>query len=1264
MPIDPRAVKELFGRLIAKPAGERKAYLARVIDPELRARLAALLRANDDPLSAVNVPLAVVKPERTSEYAASRPAPREARATSLVGQIVSGRYKLLEVIGEGGMGAVYMAQQTEPVKRQVAVKLIKAGMDSKQVLARFDAERQALALMDHPNIARIYDGGVSGNAPYVVMELVKGVPITKYCDRARLTPRQRLELIIPVCQAIQHAHQKGIIHRDIKPNNVLVAMYDDRPVPKVIDFGVAKARGQQLTEQTLATGFGAVVGTPEYMSPEQASFNQVDVDTRSDVYSLGVLIYELLTGAPPFPKEDLKVAGLLEMLRVIREQEPSKPSTKVSSTDKLPSLAALRSSEPKKLSALMKGEIDWIVLKSLEKDRTRRYETANGLGMDIQRYLDGEAVEAHPPSARYQLSKFVHRNWGRVVAASLVILASLLGMSASTYFAVRANERANEAATERGKTQVALDASQTNQKKTEIAEKEALRQAANSGCDVAQQLCEQNSVVQGLNEYARALKFANEAGDADLEDAIRWNLGAWANELHTLAYSIEIPSDRYASAAFNSEGTILAIGAKEAKAKAVIIRLRNAADGSPRAETLRIDGPTRVLCLTWLPDGKRLGIATDDGRFHLWKPGEETPSISFVVDEPGAYLEPAQHTQLAFNPDGTRLIASSKKSTIKIYDTATGEPTRTLDHEGRSWTTSVAWSRDGKLLLTGNLNGEIRIWDADTGKILGATVRGNSGLQAIAFAADSKSFVVGTGWGTPSVQVWDTASRSRIGPVMRHFENVYTVAFSPDGSRVIAGDGGNEAHLWEVGTSKPVGAPIWNGRAAHQVAFRPDGKAVLTISGWKTSVWNVGSGMRHWQNRSNTPDGAFLFSKDGSRILKTAGHEIESFDRRDGHRHSLLFRSDEYLRRLQLSPDGKTLYASSDAQVDRWDLTTNSIAATFRDVPATFIALDKDDERLLICDPWKGVVEMRNAKTGEVIRSVPKTEKTWGLYWMPNGRDFIAAASGGNPKIRDGRTGVAQAEVGRGCGAYSLSFHPDGRTLMAANSDYHVRFYEMTTWKEIGPQLPHPCHPRFTAYSKDGALALTSDSSIRTRLWHSRTGKRIGPVLPGEQPTVSPDNRDFAVRDGANMILYAMPKPRAGTVDEVAAWVLRYGGEYGTIPEPPPVLSPDAISVETARASIGKTLTVEMTVRSVGPKEPLEWMYLNSAADWKDADNFTVTIKYPTAERLKEMGLFGEIVGRRIRVAGKITRYRESPQLLVERTEQLRVLPPTAEDAP
>jgi serine/threonine protein kinase/formylglycine-generating enzyme required for sulfatase activity len=455
MAVDAARAKSLFlaASDLADPA-ERAAYLECECsgDADLRARVEALLHAND----AAPLPSAH---EATVDSGDGQPGTEDYEdPTARVGAILADKYKLIEEIGEGGMGSVFMAQQTEPVKRAVAVKVIKAGMDSKAVLARFEAERQALAMMDHPNIAKVLDAGTTdGGRPFFVMELVKGTPITRYCDDLKLTPRQRLELFVPVCQAIQHAHQKGIIHRDLKPSNVLVALYDDRPVPKVIDFGVAKAAGQALTDKTLMTGFGAFVGTPEYMSPEQASLNNLDIDTRSDVYSLGVLLYELLTGTTPVDKKSLGKAAVLEILRIVREVEALRPSAKLSALDALPSVAANRGTEPAKLFRLMRGELDWLVMKALEKDRTRRYETANALSRDIQRYLADEVVEARPPSVGYRVSKFVRRHKGQLIAASLVLLALVGGIVGTTLGLFEARRQEGEARQEADKARKARD---------------------------------------------------------------------------------------------------------------------------------------------------------------------------------------------------------------------------------------------------------------------------------------------------------------------------------------------------------------------------------------------------------------------------------------------------------------------------------------------------------------------------------------------------------------------------------------------------------------------------------------------------------------------------------------------------------------------------------------------------------------------------------------------------------------------------------------
>jgi tetratricopeptide (TPR) repeat protein len=429
----PCRVKELFVAALDLPDLQaRQTFLERECggNADLRQRLDVLLKAHDEPASALNQPLVVATGAEITPYHGS---------AEQVGTIIAGRYKLLEQIGEGGMGTVWVAEQAVPVRRKVALKLIKAGMDSKTVLSRFEAERQALALMDHPNIAKVLDGGTTESGrPFFVMEYVKGVPFTRYCDDLRLSIAERLELFVPVCQAVQHAHQKGIIHRDLKPSNILICLYDGQPVPKVIDFGLAKAMHQRLTEHTLYTAHGLMLGTPLYMSPEQAESNNLDVDTRTDIYALGVLLYELLTGTTPLEKDRCREVTWQAMLRLIKEEEPPRPSTRLSGSGSLPSVAAQRKLEPVKLARLVRGELDWIVMKCLEKDRSRRYETANALARDLQRYLQNEPVEACPPSTSYRLRKFVgkHRA-GLGMAAGLAALL-LLGAVLCTWQAVRA----------------------------------------------------------------------------------------------------------------------------------------------------------------------------------------------------------------------------------------------------------------------------------------------------------------------------------------------------------------------------------------------------------------------------------------------------------------------------------------------------------------------------------------------------------------------------------------------------------------------------------------------------------------------------------------------------------------------------------------------------------------------------------------------------------------------------------------------------------
>ena len=415
-------------------------------DAVLRGRVEELLRAHQD----AGAFLGGAGQEDTT---------RDRSIAERPGTII-GPYKLLEQIGEGGFGVVFMAEQMQPVRRKVALKVLKPGMDTRQVVARFEAERQALAIMDHPHIAKVLDGGATETGrPYFVMELVRGVPITEFCDQNLLTPRQRLELFIPVCQAIQHAHQKGIIHRDLKPSNVLVSRHDTTPVVKVIDFGVAKALGQVLTDKTLFTGIAQMIGTPLYMSPEQAGMSDLDIDTRSDIYSLGVLLYELLTGTTPFDKGRFTQAAQDDIRRIIREEEPPRPSTRLSdSKETLASISALRGMEPAKLTKLVRGELDWIVMKALEKDRNRRYETANSIAADIERYLKDEPVQACPPSAGYRIRKFVSRNRAPLFTIAAIGLATLVLFAAMAWTAWERHSRSIQRVNEKSARAAVLSA--------------------------------------------------------------------------------------------------------------------------------------------------------------------------------------------------------------------------------------------------------------------------------------------------------------------------------------------------------------------------------------------------------------------------------------------------------------------------------------------------------------------------------------------------------------------------------------------------------------------------------------------------------------------------------------------------------------------------------------------------------------------------------------------------------------------------------------
>jgi serine/threonine protein kinase/WD40 repeat protein len=844
----------IFEAAIQKPnPAERAAYLEGACggDPELRRRVEALVRAHqqsrgllDSSTNDAGSITAAVGPPLDHTPLAEGPGSR------------IGPYKLLQLIGEGGMGVVYMAEQTEPVRRRVALKIIKPGMDTRQVVARFEAERQALAMMDHQNIAKVLDAGATDSGrPYFVMELVHGVPITQFCDENHLTPRRRLELFVPDCQAIQHAHQKGIIHRDVKPSNVLVTMYDDKPVPKVIDFGVAKAIEQRLTERTMFTQFGAFVGTFEYMSPEQAQMNAFGVDTRSDIYSLGVLLYELLTGTTPLARERLRQAALDEMVRLIKEEEAPRPSVRLSSSNNLRKIAAARNTDPARLSGIVRGELDWIVMKCLEKDRTRRYESTNGLARDIQRYLADEPVEACPPGAGYRLRKLArkYRTPLRVAGTFLVLLIG--AAIVSTWQAIRATLAENRATEQRDvarrKEVEAIHAREETSKAYEQAAA-ANRKLERTTADLrlALYVSDMNRAYQfweaGNIQRVEELLERHRPGETE-EDlrgvewhylrrlATRFQAGRIA-DVHASISDLAISPDGRSLAASSGKG---ALTVWDADIGAVRFHLPEACAGQVSHVAYTADGRALISSDYSRTPEKAPRAATVQVRAWDVSSGTEivTRRVNFDVGELG------QHDLTA---DGTALIGLTPddKLRLRIWDLAKGGEIATLDALAadptfeRAMMHLMALSPDRKTLAW-QLGPTTLVWDLQTKKIRLKHFQSLHWTWAVAISPDGKLVACHREGRPHVVQLWDWSAGKQVAELQVFAGRLLRMAFSPDGKLLATGEEFGTIGLFDVATNKEVALLKGHVGAIRALVFAPDGR-------WLYSAGFDGS-VRRWK---------------------------------------------------------------------------------------------------------------------------------------------------------------------------------------------------------------------------------------------------------------------------------------------------------------------------------------------------------------------------------------------------------------------------------
>jgi serine/threonine protein kinase/WD40 repeat protein len=1074
------------------------------------------------------------------------PPPTAAETPPLVEKVgtVIGPYKLLQVLGEGGFGVVFLAEQSEPVRRKVALKIIKPGMDSKQVVGRFEAERQALALMDHPNIARVLDGGTTDSGrPYFVMELVKGVPITEFCDQNRLSPRERLELFIPVCQAVQHAHQKGIIHRDLKPSNVLVTLYDDKPVPKVIDFGVAKAIEQKLTEQTYFTRIGQIIGTLEYMSPEQASLNALDVDTRADVYALGVLLYELLTGTTPLNKERLEGVAFLEMLRLIREEEPPRPSTRLSeSGEALTAYAVYRKTETQKLPKLVKGELDWIAMKALEKDRGRRYPTANALAADVQRYLRDERVDACPPTLAYRLQKYGRKHRAALTMAGMAAGLLLLGSVVSGWQAVRAID-AEALAMAQLKLAMANEEKAHESEKSAQEERNKVQRERDDARDAREKLrraayISDMNLVQAAWEADDTHRFQRlldhllpGKGEADLR-GFEWHY--WNNQRHQQVRELAIPQ-AYSTGATSIAAELSGDGRRLVQLEVVRDKSGKAvagADGKVRRELVIRDTATGKPLRRFpyeYPNFRSVAVSHDGSRVLTYEQTSRDfakgvislggPMVVWDADSGKHLLEIKALVNWAIlSPDGRRVAIPARDEkgagpgmpvSIRILDVGTGKIAAELARAGDP-VSRPTFNADGSRLAT-VADKELRMWNTESGKqtfAIPLDVRTTCG----AFSPDGKRLAIVPFPlpGNRTAYILDAADGKSVATLSIP-PATNTVLFSPDGRYVAtaARNLGSCIHLSSATTGQPL-QTIRTMQKLATFAFSADGKEMLTAD-WRQRLqaWRVQDAPTPKSERRFDPTQdvlkqamtreKFTFSPDGSRVAFYRGPASQPviIRDRDGKELVRFPHHSDGLSLVYFSADGTVVASVSsdeDAVLYLWETDTGkirlkrSLGQEWRKVFLRLVLLNRDASRFAIPNT-KNHYQVFETKTARELFVTPEpiTESN-DYYRVPQGA--LLSADGGTLAIQ----GLDNFEV----------WNVDSGKLVLKETRMH-RF------------------PFSFAFSPDGArlvgLVQREGSPVTNvlKVWDSPTGDELGALpledslIAGPHMIFSPDGKRLAI---------------------------------------------------------------------------------------------------------------------------------------------------------
>jgi WD40 repeat protein/serine/threonine protein kinase len=1140
------------------PAGERAVYLdgACAGDAALQRRVEELLRASEE--AGEFLQDAAPGAQRAAEAVTSPiPLPKAEAAGEKAGDRI-GRYKLLQQIGEGGCGVVYMAEQQEPVRRRVALKVIKLGMDTKQVIARFEAERQALALMDHPNIAKVLEAGATDTGrPYFVMELVRGIKITHYCDENNLSTECRLDLFIKVAQAVQHAHQKGIIHRDLKPSNILVADHDGVPVPKVIDFGIAKATtDQRLTDKTLFTAFEQFIGTPAYMSPEQARMSGLDIDTRTDIYSLGVLLYELLTGKTPFDAQDLLAAGLDEMRRTISEQEPASPSTRLSTmlAGELTTAAKHRRTDAPKLVDLVRGDLDWIVMKALEKDRARRYETANGLAQDIQRHLNNEPVAARQPSSYYRLQKAIHRNKGAFAAITAIAAVLLAGAVVSTWQAVRATRSESEQSRLRGAAQQAQanesglrQTAQTEASRAEAAVMDLKMTLSATDFMHAVRLIDEDNAIDALPFLARSLS-ANPANDAALT-RLTTLLSSWVRPLLTLKHDSPVSSAEFSpdarriltvsgytvcvwdaetgrlitdplthsftvdSSHFSPDGKRIVTVSLDRSA-----RVWDAQSGQPLTEPIKPSAG--INSAEFSPDGKRLLTGSWDNSFLVWdvetgkllleavKPNQVTAGKVAPARKGNVYsvnvagyansLDGVTETfsgfptTAHFSPDANRIVTVSLSLGARVWDAQTGAALT----EPIKPVMGANFSPDGEHLVTFSGDLTARVWDAQTGQPVTGSMKHDHAILSAEFSPDGRRIIIASA--DHKAFVWDAQTGKALAEPMRHSSHVASTQFSPDGKRMVTVSSDRTIRIWRARASQPLTEPMRHRSSVRSAHFSPDGKRIVTASADGTAcVWDAQT-VRPLLEPLNNGDlvDSIQFSPEGKRILTaSADKTARIWDAQTGQLLTEPMNHGGSVESAQFSPDGKQIVtASADNTACVWDAVTGQpLTDPMKHLRAVHFAEFSPDGTQIVTASQDNTARIWDAQTGRPLTELLKHGRSVAsAHFSPDGKRIVTASLDKTARIWDAQTGQALTEPLEHSGPVdSAEFSPDGKRIVTASRDHTARVWDSRTGRPLTAPIKHGAEIWVAHFSPDGNQIVTSSADDTARIWDAQNGQPL-----------------------------------------------------------------------------------------------------------------------------------------------------------------------------